>query len=271
MSTLRRSLAVLALLPGLLFFGAAPAAADDDNTAVAVNTEDGASVFRLAFSVRHVANGVIDETNSAYALASCTDCQTIALAFQVVLAHGDVDVAVPENRAVAYNDQCVECVTYASAMQIVLGFDGPVRFTAEGQRRLAALHKTLRQLEERAATLTVTQLNAEVQAAKAELVAILEQELVKIETGPAEDRDEDTSGDVGAENVESEPSTTSSTGPAGATTTSTPRGATTTTALTTATSATTSTTSMTTSTNGSSSTTTTTAEPATTTTSSEGS
>ena len=80
MSTPRRFLLALALLPALLVLPAAPAAAaggtGDDNTAVAVNTEDGASVFRLAFSIRRVANGVIDETNSAYALASCTDCQT---------------------------------------------------------------------------------------------------------------------------------------------------------------------------------------------------
>ncbi|HKY75279.1 MAG TPA: hypothetical protein VJS45_04005 [Acidimicrobiia bacterium] len=187
MRSSRRFLLALALLPGLVLLPAAPAAADgngDDNTAVAVNTEDGASVFRLAFSIRRVANGVIDETNSAYALASCTECQTVAVAFQIVLALGDVDVAVPENRAVAYNDQCAECVTYASAAQIVLGFDRLARFTADGRQRLAALQQMLRSLEERAPTLTVTELNAAVQAAKAELVAILEQELVEV-PGPS--------------------------------------------------------------------------------------
>ena len=160
------------------------AAADDfsggnDNAAVAVNTEDGASVFRLAFSVRMVANGVVDQTNSAYALASCTDCQTVALAFQVVLVWGDPNVAVPHNRALAYNDQCVECVTYASATQIVLGFDGPVRFTDEGRRRLRALYELLSGLEERAGDLTVAQLHAEVTAAKAELLDILSTQLVE--------------------------------------------------------------------------------------------
>ena len=181
MIRIRRLLALTALVPLLVAVFAPPAAAaGDDNTAVAVNTEDGGSVFRLAFAVRQVANGVIDETNSAYALASCTDCQTVALAFQVVLATADVDVAVPENRAVAYNEQCAECVTYASAMQVVLGFDGPVRFTAEGRQRLAALRETLRGLEERAPSLTVQELNAEVQAAKAELIAILNQELVEV-------------------------------------------------------------------------------------------
>ena len=180
----------MALLPAVLIVPAAPAASaegatGDDNTAVAVNTEDGASVFRLAFSVRQVANGVVDETNSAYALASCTDCQTVALALQIVLALGDVDIAVPHNVAVAYNDQCAECVTYASATQIVLGFDRPSHFTADGRQRLAALYQTLRSLEERAPTMSVTELNAVVQAAKAELVAILQEELVEFPPRPS--------------------------------------------------------------------------------------
>jgi putative peptide zinc metalloprotease protein len=263
MSTLRRSLAALALVPGLALLGAAApaAAAGDDNTAVAVNTEDGASVFRLAFSVRRVANGVVDQTNSAYALASCTECQTVALAFQVVLANGDVDVAVPENRAVAYNDQCAECVTYASAMQIVLGFDGPVRFTPEGYQRLAVLHQSLRRLEERAAELTLPQLNAEVQAAKAELVAILEQELVEIETGPSNEGDAGTAGATDPVGGSGEVTTTSSTAP-GSTTTAPGSVATSTTTAPSPTSSSpnSSTTSTTTSTAGSSTTTTTTVE-----------
>ena len=182
----RRLPAVLVLVLSALSalaLSAAPAGADDapgggDNAAVAVNTDDGASLFRLAFSVRIVANGVVDETNSAYALASCTDCQTVALAFQVVLVTNNANVVVPENTAVAYNDQCVECVTYASATQIVLGFDGPVRFTSDGRRRLAALYKSLRDLEDGVGQLSLVELNAAVGAAKAELVAILQEELV---------------------------------------------------------------------------------------------
>lgn len=249
MRTLRRFLPALALLPGLVLLPAAPAAADDhrsdgqDNTAVAINTEDGASIFRLAFSVRRVADGVVDQTNAAYALASCTDCQTIALAFQVVLAFGEVDVAVPENRAVAYNEQCTECVTYASATQIVLGFDGPVRLTAEGWRRLVALRKALRGLEERAPTLTVTQLDTEVQAAKAELVAILRQELVEVPTGPR------ASEDGGLEGTEptSTPTTAPPDGDSGSsTTTSTGLSSTTTSSSTTSTTVAPSSTTMTT-------------------------
>ena len=186
----RRALA--SALVALVLLAGAPAAGaqertGDDNVAVAVNTQDGATVFRLAFSIRKVANGVVDQTNTAVALASCTDCQTIALAFQVVLVRGDTDVAVPVNQALAYNEQCVACVTYASATQIVLGFDGNVRFTSDGYRRLTALQKTLRELEDRAAELSLVELNAEVQAAKAELIDILATQTEVQTAGPPEE------------------------------------------------------------------------------------
>ena len=202
----RRALAS-ALVAIVLLAGAPEAGAQertgDDNLAVAVNTQDGASVFRLAFSIRRVADGVVDQTNTAVALASCSDCQTVALAFQVVLVRGDADVVAPENLALAYNEQCVECVTYASATQIVLGFDGNVRFTSDGYRRLTALHKTLRELEDRAAELSLVELNAEVQAAKAELLDILATQTVVQEPAPPEE--------TTTTSTTSSPSTTSTT------------------------------------------------------------
>ena len=45
--------------------------------------------------------------NEAYALASCRDCRTVAVAFQVVLVVGSVDVVVPQNLAAAVNYACV--------------------------------------------------------------------------------------------------------------------------------------------------------------------
>ncbi len=241
----RRALASV-LLALVVLLGAPAADAQertgDDNAAVAINTEDGASVFRLAFSIRKVADGVVDQTNTAVALASCADCQTIALAFQVVLVRGDAETATPVNQALAYNEQCAACVTYASATQIVLGFDGNVRFSSDGRRRLAALHKSLRELEDRAPDLTVGELDAEVQAAKRELIDILANQLVVNEAGDGtttttststtaatsststtEPVDAETSTSTSTTSTTSEPttSTTSTTAPE-ATTTTTP-------------------------------------------------
>ena len=55
------------------------AVASDDTAAVAVNTKDGSSVFRLAFSIKKVAGDVVDNANAAVAYSSCESCRTIAL------------------------------------------------------------------------------------------------------------------------------------------------------------------------------------------------
>ena len=269
----RRLPALLALLLAALLAAAPPVAADDtpdpdDNVALAVNTEDGASVFRLAFSVRMVANGVVDEDNHAWALASCTDCQTVALAFQVVLVWNDPNVVVPHNQAVAYNDQCVECLTYASATQIVLGFDGPVRFTDEGRRRLAELQRALADLEDGIGEMSATELNAAVAAAKQELVSILSEELVEVpvpeDTARADGAGATTTAvpaqpsSVSTDTTTDTPSSTATTGTGDGTTTSStaPASSTTSTTTTTTTEATTTTSAPTTTTTAGTTTTT---------------
>lgn len=207
----KRLAATIAVLFGLSFASGPPAWADDvpggdDNGAVAVNTEDGGSVFRLAFSIRTVANGTVDESNTAIAFASCTDCQTVALAFQVILVWNDPNVVVPENEAIAFNDQCVECLTFASATQIVLGFDGPVRLTAEGRQRMAELYQSLKALEDQIATMTATQLIQAVNAAKTELVTILNEELQPVipdGAGAPTGSPDDTTPPAGAETTTS--------------------------------------------------------------------
>ncbi|HEX7166302.1 MAG TPA: hypothetical protein VF230_04905 [Acidimicrobiales bacterium] len=163
--------------------GVATASTQGDTTAVAINTRDGASIFRLAFQIRRVADGTIDQGNAAAAIASCVDCQTVALAFQVVLALGDTDTVTPENLAIAINTECSYCLTYAAATQVVIGFDGAVRFTDDGNRRLAELRHRLLALGTDD-TLTIEQLNAAVEEARAELADILATELVEVEAPP---------------------------------------------------------------------------------------
>ena len=83
---------ILVLFASLVLAGGiacgAPAGATaggGDNAAVAINTKDGATVFKVAFAIRHVMNGVVDQTNGAVAYASCTDCTTVAIAIEIVL------------------------------------------------------------------------------------------------------------------------------------------------------------------------------------------
>jgi putative peptide zinc metalloprotease protein len=258
--------ALISLLLAALLVLAPPARADEpgpeDNNAIAVNTEDGASVFRLAFSVKMVANGVIDEDNHAWALASCTDCETVALAFQVVLVWNDPNIVVPHNQAVAYNDQCDYCFTYASATQIVLGFDGPVRFTDDGRRRLNELYRTLSSLEDQIGEMSPSEVIAAVNAAKAELVSILSEELVSVPVPTGDPAIDETTTTVPAEATSETTTTDTDTG--SSTTTSAPASSDSTT-TTTASTTTSSTTAVTTTTTEPPSTTTTAAETTTTT------
>jgi putative peptide zinc metalloprotease protein len=169
--------AVLAVALGLAS-GAAPAHAQGDTVAVAINTKDGSSLWKFAFQVRRTMSDVVDQANAAVAISSCNDCQTVAISFQVLLAGGDASVATPTNLALAMNIDCTACVTAAFAYQFVISGDVVLHFTPEGNRRIAALRKRLHDLRKQ--DLTLEQLNAELVAAANELRDILNNELVAI-------------------------------------------------------------------------------------------
>jgi putative peptide zinc metalloprotease protein len=173
-----------------LLFGTAPLArADDDplqnkdvNEAQAINQHDGGTIFRFSLAVRKVTDGVVNQTNTADAEASCVDCRTVAAAFQVILVSGDASVVTPQNKAVAVNYQCEECLTYAKATQIVIDTTGK-ELTPKGHQRLAKLESRMHEVEKHASEMTDAELLAAVRDAQAELVAIFEEELVPIENG----------------------------------------------------------------------------------------
>ena len=92
-----------------------------DTQALATGTQDGGVTYDIAYSVVTVKNGAdVKNTNSAYALASCNACTTIAVSFQVVLVVGQSNVITPVNIAEALNNNCPSCVTAAIADQIVV-------------------------------------------------------------------------------------------------------------------------------------------------------
>ena len=173
---------ILILLTVILSAGFAAARPDaaraQDNTAIAVNTKDGAAIFKFAFSVSRVAGDVVDNGNAAVAFASCESCQTVAIAIQVVLVTGDPEVVTPTNLALAFNVECTLCETLASAYQFVLGTGGPVHFTAEGNRTLAELRREFHELRKEAPNLTVAEIQARIAAIVNRLRAVLANELV---------------------------------------------------------------------------------------------
>jgi putative peptide zinc metalloprotease protein len=148
-----------------------------DNAAVAVNTKDGTTIFRVAFKIAHVNKEIVDNSNAAAAWASCVDCEAIAIAFQIVLIFSDPEVVTPTNLALAVNWECTACLALASAFQWVLTTEGPVHFTAEGNRLLSEVRQRLHELRTMD-ELTLEQLVAELQALAEIVRNVLANEMV---------------------------------------------------------------------------------------------
>jgi putative peptide zinc metalloprotease protein len=147
-----------------------------DTAAVAINTKDDSSLFRLAFAIKRAAGDVVDNSNAAVAIASCSDCQTIAISIQVVLVTGDPESVTPENIALAYNILCTACDTLASAYQWVLSTDGQVHFTADGNQAIAGIRQELRALAR--SGLAGPEIQSRLDELMVRLARVLEHELV---------------------------------------------------------------------------------------------
>ncbi len=75
----------------------------------------------MAYALVTVTGGApVTNTNSAYALAHCNACTTVAVSFQVVLVVGQSNKILPGNAAGALNYDCPACTTTAIADQIVI-------------------------------------------------------------------------------------------------------------------------------------------------------
>lgn len=189
MSRALRFVASLVAAFALVYGFVPPAAAQQDTAAVAVNTRDGASIFRFAFSIRQVMGGTVDVDNAAVAWASCSDCRTVAVSFQIVLVQGDVESLSTDNLAVAVNYECTTCETLASAYQFVIG-GAPMRLTPEGRRQLAQVHRRLAELARRQENMTLGEIGAELDAIAADIAAVLKTELEPIDRQEAPEGDD---------------------------------------------------------------------------------
>ena len=93
----------------------------NDSQALAVNRTNGGVMYDVAYSLVTVSGGApVTERNSAFALANCNACTTVAVSFQVVLIVGRSKYIAPIDAAGAENGNCPACVTTALADQIVV-------------------------------------------------------------------------------------------------------------------------------------------------------
>jgi hypothetical protein len=159
-----------------------------DNSAVAINTEDGSSLFRLAVDIDWVSGDTVDNRNEAAAYSRCEDCRTTAIAFQIVLVSSKPSTVTPTNVAAAVNEGCTRCQTFASAHQFVKGTDGPMTFSWQGWRELYAVYRELRALKHE--QLTPAELDARIDPLVERVRAVLNTELVPLRRGERDDDDD---------------------------------------------------------------------------------
>jgi putative peptide zinc metalloprotease protein len=112
-----------------------PAAAvgGPSNIVIAVNQTDGRVAIRGKVQVMREPGMIGAPQNFAFARASCTNCQTIAVALQLNFASTDARYIVPQNVAVASNNVCTGCTTIALAYQVFFTVDDPTA-TPDGVR-----------------------------------------------------------------------------------------------------------------------------------------
>jgi putative peptide zinc metalloprotease protein len=111
--------------------------------ALATNTTDGGVAYDVAYALVTVTGGAdVTNTNSAYALAHCKACTTVAVSFQLVLIVGSSHIIAPINAAGALNYNCPACMTTALADQIVVTLKAQ-----PSQQLLDTLSADLKQLD----------------------------------------------------------------------------------------------------------------------------
>jgi putative peptide zinc metalloprotease protein len=157
---------------------AAGTSGGDDNVAAAVNTKDGKTVYAIRLKIVQTSADTVDSNNVAAAVAGCSDCTTVAIAFEGVLIAGDAEVIEPTNLALAYNVNCSGCTTVAEAYQKVVQTSTRVRITGEGRREIAAVRRELNAL--RTSGLPYDEIVTTVAALEQRFAAVLTNEIVPV-------------------------------------------------------------------------------------------
>jgi putative peptide zinc metalloprotease protein len=187
---------------------------EEDNAAIAVNTEDDSSLFDFSFSIERVVADVVDNDNAAIAIASCNRCQTVAIAIQVVLIFSNPSTVTTDNLALALNIECNLCETLASAYQLVITTGGPVQLTKKGTKTIKDLTRQIKKLKK--GDLSIFEIQSVLDSLVGQLFAVIGTELVADDDKRTrgDDENEDEAEDP-AESSDETPAAESSPEPAG--------------------------------------------------------
>jgi putative peptide zinc metalloprotease protein len=99
-----------------------------------INQTDGKVRSEGRMQGKTIPGNNIRPANQAFAYASCTNCQTYAVALQIVTYRQSANVVAPANVALAINYHCTGCNTVARALQYVIPTDDPDKLPPSVQR-----------------------------------------------------------------------------------------------------------------------------------------
>jgi putative peptide zinc metalloprotease protein len=186
---------VAAVLPLVVDSAATAQTAGRDNVAKAVNRQDGSELVVTSFQTSRLKGDAISPGNTAFAYASCTNCQTLAVAFQVNLVEASPSTVTPTNQAWAYNFGCQSCTTIGDAYQWVVGVTDGASFNPTADRQLRDVRRQLNEMQH--SGLSVDELNTQVP----ELASEVDQAIADgiAQSGTANSRREDPQRETAAD------------------------------------------------------------------------
>ena len=151
------------------------------NIVYVMNRSDGKMRIRGRIRLVQSHGERAEPVNAAFAYASCTDCQTFAVALEIALISPNASVIAPQNRAQAINYECTRCATVARALQYAYVVEDPSEVPDNVRRLLRDMEAEIREIG-RQPDITANEANARISAVIAEfqeLNASLQDELAK--------------------------------------------------------------------------------------------
>jgi hypothetical protein len=174
---------------------------------MAENTDDNRFMARASIKFRKLKGDDIGPVNIAFAQAKCTDCQTIAVAVQVVVYKRGASNVHPQNVALAANVGCTRCVTIARAIQYVIPVDDFDDVPDNVKRLVHRLDQELRFFEK---VTSIDELNSDEAAARLQRAvdefAELHQYMVDLMTKKTGENDADPGSQETGERLRQSPS-----------------------------------------------------------------
>lgn len=147
---------------------------DHNNIVIVQNTTDNKFMGQGRVALEIIEGSDVTPGNLAWAESTCVDCETIAVALQLVLYERGATNIAPENVAVALNENCTGCVTVARAVQYVIPVDDPEEVGEDVWGKIKGLNRRLESIQ-RSTNMTIEEATQRSDAVIADFKKLAEQ------------------------------------------------------------------------------------------------